>query len=55
MLFEKCLDKCIKERFSVNAKKAFATMKRITRYDEFEKRDGGIMYKAQYESTVIEG
>jgi indole-3-glycerol phosphate synthase len=42
---EALLQQIEKDRFSLNAKAAFAKLKQITKYDKYQKRDGAIVNK----------
>ena len=42
-------------RFTQQSSAAFALMKKLTRYNTFEKRDGGIMNAAYVEGKLVDG
>ena len=44
--FKVLTDKIIEEKFVGNTKWVFSKLKRVTKYDTFEKRDGSIVSKA---------
>lgn len=48
-------DAIIKDRFSKNSALAFQQIKNITKYNTFQKRDGGIVEKIKHEGKIITG
>ena len=49
------LMKIADNRFSPNSKEAFDLAKRLTKYNTFEKRDGGIVSAAYHQGKLLEG
>jgi hypothetical protein len=46
----------VEDRFKGNCKWVFSTLKRVTKYDAFDKRDGGIVIRAfDDEGNVLSG
>jgi hypothetical protein len=47
--------KVAEDRFTQQSHAAFSLLKRLTKYDNFEKRDGGLVVSAYQDNTIVEG
>lgn len=52
---DKDIRKVIDGRFSNESRKAFNVIKKITRYNSFDKRDGGFMERIRHEGRIVNG
>ena len=49
------MDQISHHRFSKKSAQAFKDLKKSTKYNTFEKRDGGILTKAFHNGNLIQG